>query len=133
MKYALYYLYIQLRQLPLIVAGWFLVAIMALLERQTYDIVQNRVHWADKWMWLWDNAIDGIDGPDGPPTVRHIWYWSAWRNPVNNYRFVKGVARPGWPLFYRTWKMFGKQFYVKYGWMPHEGYPACSCGSGRGY
>lgn len=83
-----------------------------------------------KRTWLWWNDDDGA----GPGTSWWSKYcWLALRNPVDNLKHVKGVATPGGPLLYRTWFWFGKQFYYKVGYMPHEGYPACSAGAGRGY
>ena len=81
--------------------------------------------------WLWRNDDDGI-------LLVDMGYWrrysyEALRNPVDNLKHVKGVATPGGPLLYSTWYWRGKQFYYKIGYMPHEGYPACSAGAGRGY
>lgn len=63
--------------------------------------------WTSKWMWLWGNEEDGIDGrragltQDADPAqawwmeesktdseAERIAYWSAIRNPVSNMRFV---------------------------------------------
>ncbi len=52
--------------------------------------------WAPRWAWLiYGNDEDGIDGSPGfIVAYRHLprWFrvlvWSAWRNPVNNLRFV---------------------------------------------
>lgn len=83
-----------------------------------------------KWTWLWWNDDDG-SGPGKTWWSQYVWL--ALRNPVDNLKHVKGVAMPGGPLAYKTWFWFGKQFYYKIGYMPHEGYPAFSAGSGRGY
>ena len=86
-----------------------------------------------KWTWLWWNDDDGSG------TGSSWWskyYWLAIRNPVDNLKHVTwplSVATPGGPMLYKTWFLFGKQFYYKIGYMPHEGYPAFSAGSGRGY
>ena len=101
------------------------------------------LHFAHKWTWLWDNDEDGIDGGGSWNQQwsigRRIFTWSALRNSVNNLRFVKrllwlpiSVSAVGRPLWYRTWTMFGKQFYAKAGWLS-DGYPCCSAGAGRGY
>jgi hypothetical protein len=83
--------------------------------------------------WLWWNDDDG----SGPGTTWWSkYYWLAIRNPVDNLKHVERpfvVATPGGPLAYKTWTWFGKQWYYKIGYMPHEGYPACSAGAGRGY
>lgn len=51
--------------------------------------------WGPRWAWLWGNEENGITGPDwwhtqnaGKPEWRIAFVWSAWRNPVNNLRFV---------------------------------------------
>lgn len=89
-------------------------------------------HWP-KWAWIWDNEIDGIFGPTNTPYTRwQAFYWSALRNPVNNFRFVVGVSQKGRPLWYKTWTILGKQFYAKAGWKS-DGYPCFSVGAGRGY
>lgn len=100
---------IQLVNLPLMVAGWFLCAL-------PYGMVPH----------LWQNDDD----------ERLIFLMSrwreyvhlAWRNPVANLRHVRGVSGKGRPLWY--WSN-GKH-YAKAGWMS-DGYPCFSFGSGRGY
>ena len=80
--------------------------------------------------WLWSNDDDHLK-------INAMSRWGAyvylaWRNPVANLRHVPGVSKVGRPLFYRTWLIRGKEFYIKAGWMS-DGYPACSAGAGRGY
>ena len=106
------FLLLQAINLPLMVAGWFICLYPPLA----------------KLLWLWWNQLDP---PKGAWLEQYVWL--AWRNPVNNLRLVPGVSKPGRPLWYKTWFWKGKQYYYKFGWMPHEGYPACSAGSGRGY
>lgn len=57
-------------------------------------------------MWLWDNEEDGCDGLRGGNPAqtwwmaqtlgwaveKRIWRWSAWRNPVNNMRYVPIIS-----------------------------------------
>jgi hypothetical protein len=78
--------------------------------------------------WLWQNE-------DAVVLTQSYWeryIYEGWRNPVSNLRYVRGVSGVGRPLFYRTWTMLGKEFYVKAGWMT-DGFPCLSAGAGRGY
>jgi len=82
---------------PLLI-GVPLVAVQALLGR--YNAMLHQPHpllwWRDRWMWLWGNLEDGIDGSANgfwPPQPAHSWAeksqiiaWSAWRNSVGNGR-----------------------------------------------
>jgi hypothetical protein len=83
-----------------------------------------------KWTWLWWNDDDG-SGTGASWLSKY--YWLALRNPVDNLKHVKGVATPGGPLLYKTWFWGKKQFYYKIGYLPSNGYPALSAGTGRGY
>lgn len=104
---------IQLVNLPLTVMGWFLCAL-------PYGLVP----------WLWANDDDDVQIVYMPYWQRYVY--EAWRNPVANLRHVRGVSKIGRPLFYKSFVIYSKEFYVKLGWMS-DGYPACSVGSGRGY
>lgn len=50
--------------------------------------------WKPKWAWLWGNEEDGIGGPQwwddrvSGDLTKQVFLWSAWRNPVNNLRYV---------------------------------------------
>lgn len=99
---------IQLVNLPLTVAGWFM----------TPAIAQR--------LWLWGNDDDASLLAQMTPWRQYVYL--SWRNPVANLRHVRGVSGVGRPLFYRTYK----NWYVKFGWMSN-GYPCMSAGSGRGY
>lgn len=54
--------------------------------------------WKPKWAWLWSNKEDGVTGHPGwqEKYAKYprwgAFVWSAWRNPSNNLRFVKGVS-----------------------------------------
>lgn len=123
MKYIPLFLLIQLINIPLMVLGWFIVALCVTATRRGW--LRDWPHWA----WLWFNDEDGYG------TIPGWWGafdWLALRNPVANLRHVRGVSKVGRPLYYRTWLVKGRQFYVKAGWMS-DGYPACSAGAGRGY
>lgn len=88
-----------------------------------------------KWAWLWANDEDGTY-PTWYARINPTWsksrvefVWTALRNPVNNLRFVRGVSKPGRPLWY--WSN-GKH-YAKAGWAAKTGWPMLSAGAGRGY
>lgn len=82
-------------------------------------------------MWIWDNEEDGIEG-FLPFSKWDEFDWAEIRNPVANLRHVWGVSGKGRPLWWKTFKLFGKDVYYKFGWM-NNGFPACSIGGGRGY
>lgn len=53
---------------------------------------------APRWLWLWGNDEDGLDplwyqqaNPNWGPW-RRMFAWTAWRNSVNNLRFVPGLT-----------------------------------------
>ncbi len=113
MKYISLFLLIQLANLPLMVLGWVL--------------------WLGPFIgigvpWLWRNDDDQAIILSMTPWARYTY--NAWRNPVANLRHVKGVSDVGRPLWWKTWTIRGKPYYVKAGWMS-DGYPALSAGSGK--
>jgi hypothetical protein len=126
MKYVLLFVLIQLVNIPLMLAGVPICAVLAAIQPE------SSTHYP-KWAWIWDNEIDGVYGPENPHTAWQAFYWTALRNPVNNLRFVPGVSKPGRPLWYRTWVWFGRQFYAKAGWANVTGWPMLSAGGGRGF
>lgn len=164
----LWFATIQLRIVKvLIVVGWIVIPIMAALKRYEYRQSEEYDYailaWRDKWMYVWGNEEDGIDGsrgyqrdpysfqyygdvvpfPYGPqyddtkswyykqdPWLRRTWnwslfrriyWWSAWRNSVNNLRFL--TRWKGGPFFFAE---FGK-WYVQLGWNSH-GFPVAFIG-----
>jgi hypothetical protein len=122
---------IQLVSLVLTVLGFFVIGFLAYFY--AWQLVAGKFQWrGGLWTWLWGNEEDGIVGPGMGLNRWNSYYWSALRNPCNNLRFVRGVSGIGRPLLYRTWTMFGKQFYLKWGWMS-DGYPAFSAGAGKGF
>ena len=130
MKYIALFLLIQAVSAVLTVIGWPVVAILAL--RRSWTVVGPHLQWrGGRLTWIWSNEADGIVGA-GPLNRWQAWYWSAWRNPCANLRYVPGVSKVGRPLWYRNWTIFGKQFYAKSGWLS-DGFPCLSAGSGRGY
>lgn len=119
MKYIPLFILIQLVNLPLMIVGFFIVP---------YDVIFNK-----PVPYIWENMDDT---PQPAWSKGRTIVWLAFRNPVANLRYIKGVSKTGRPLFYRTWfwtvGSWKKQFYIKLGWMSN-GYPACSSGAGRGY
>jgi hypothetical protein len=117
MKYIALFVLIQLINIPLTVLGWFV----------GLQLVYGRYY---SFLWLWENDDDVELTSAMSPWRRYVYL--SWRNPVANLRHVPGVSGKGRPLYYRSWLIKGKQFYVKCGWMS-DGYPALSAGAGRGY
>ena len=83
-------------KLPLIIIGWLVIPSCAVLR--VYDWRKSRVNdktilaWSPSWMWIWGNEEDGIlngeQFDDMGNEILQIIYWSAWRNPANNLRYV---------------------------------------------
>jgi hypothetical protein len=122
---------IQLVSLVLAIIGIPVVGLLAYLY--AWVPIAGKFQWRGGALtWIWGNEENGIVGPGMALNRWNAFYWSAIRNPCNNLRFLPGISRVGRPLLYRTWMMFGKQFYVKAGWMS-DGYPCLSAGSGRGF
>lgn len=136
MKYIPLFILIQLVSLVLQLVGLPVCAYLALCGN--WRTQNNQPLHFPKWAWIWDNQEDGVCPytymrENLPWSISRVcFYWTALRNPVNNLRYVPGVSKVGRPLFYNTWTVLGKQFYVKAGWMSN-GFPACSFGAGRGY
>jgi hypothetical protein len=129
---------IQLVSLVLTVIGIPIIALLAIAAVETTQerLIKNpslpTVVWGwPRPFWIWSNSEDGVWGPY-PHSRWYAFYWTALRNPVNNLRFVPGISMVGRPLWYRTWTMFGKEFYAKAGWLT-DGYPALSAGAGKGF
>jgi hypothetical protein len=91
--------------IPLMLLGFLLVPLALLCRRYTVRMDADRytrLHFQDRWMWLWDNDEDGIDGLairvsyKNPEWVagkrwslfRFVFVWSCWRNSVGNARRV---------------------------------------------
>lgn len=87
-----------------------------------------------KFTWLWWNDEDGA-GPR--PGWWNQYCWLAWRNPVDNFKYVKWTQAPknlkpeDW-LKYKEFQWRGKLHYYKVGWMSNS-FCCMSAGSGRGY
>lgn len=115
----LWFVLIQLVNIPLMAMGW-IICLSPTFAAFT---------------WLWWNSDDGVNG-------RTKWWdeyvWLAWRNPVANLRRVKFVSGPGRPLIYKwmtsTPDNLKSGHYIKVGWeVGPPYYPVFSLGSGRGY
>lgn len=118
MKYIPLFILIQLVSLVLTLLGLPIVLI-CLFHYHHY------AEWP-KWAWLWFNDEDGF----GPK--RGFWNefnWLAIRNSCNNLRYVRGVSKPGRPLWYWT----NGKHYAKAGWEAGTGWPSLSAGSGNGF
>lgn len=112
MKYIPLFILLQIVNIPLMVLGWFICLL-------PYDLVP----------WLWGNDVDF-------QLLKTMTYWQryvyiAWRNPVNNLRFVRGVSRVGRPLWRYEWGvdnvfMF-PGYYAQAGWN-NSGFPVLSAG-----
>lgn len=138
MKYVLLFIVIQVIAFLLAIVGLPICAVLAAGGCALVDPNTSLYHWP-KWAWLWDNDEDGVyphwycvANPTWSPR-RTMFVWTALRNSVNNFRYVRGVSKPGRPLWHRTWTMRGKQFYAKAGWEAKTGWPSLSAGAGRGF
>lgn len=100
----------QAVMLPLILAGFPIVALLALYLQLRFKYTShtrtNALHFPALF-WLWDNTEDGVDGdpwstssdePKNPAWFeesaawslwRRVFVWSTWRNSVGNARFTR--------------------------------------------
>src|SRR3974377_2095587 len=113
----LYFIALQLANIPLWFIGLFVVAIFQaqwLTKKVSAPYVPPyaksaptiRYFKGGKFTYLWNNDEDGKDGQGHYGT----FYWSSIRNPVNNLRFAcKWVGGPYWKYTWRSW-------YVECGW-----------------
>jgi hypothetical protein len=124
-RYIALFIFIQAIAFVLLLAGLPIVAILALFKLWTND---NPPQWQGGFItWLFSNEIDGVFGPNNPRTRWQAFYWSALRNPVNNFRFVPGVSGVDRPFV----KYIFGNYYFQAGWND-SGYPVLSAGSGQG-
>lgn len=123
---------IHMTSFNLVVLGVPLIALAAALHG--YDLKgpvgRMRLQWTFPPMWVYGNLEDGISVPGRAVTWWNIFYWSALRNTCNNLRYVPGVSKAGRPLWLRTRKIRGKNYYAKAGWLSN-GYPCLSAGAGQ--
>jgi hypothetical protein len=96
----LYLLFVVFNTITIIL-GWVLIPPMAVLYKYTtkeqISIINGRVviNWRYKFMWPWSNEEDGVLAGEefiGYPNAIRIIYWSAFRNPSNNLRFIKALS-----------------------------------------
>jgi hypothetical protein len=103
-KYIPLFVLIQLVNLPLMAAGWFVCLL----------------------------PVGLVPPPWRNPDVMLSWtYWQrytyeAWRNPVSGLRNVPGVSGKGRPLWRKTWGARPGGWYVQAGW--ESSYPVLSGG-----
>ena len=87
--------------LVLQVIGFVLVPVAIWLSIEEVSFITGRtIRNAPRWLWLWGNDEDGYDPlwwiiarKDWKP-FRRMWVWAAFRNPVNNLRFIKALHPP---------------------------------------
>jgi len=120
-----------LRLLVISIPTWLLVGAIHLLfillgliliPLESFNVQQdknNRLQFSARWMWLYNNSEDGIDGRRGGDPAQRWWMertrirtvreriflWSALRNPANNLRYVPILCpkfRPEWIGFVGT-------------------------------
>lgn len=93
-------LFLVLR-LVVILLGWLVIPPMALFHKYTTQtetsIINGRtiLNFKYKWMFPWNNNEDGVLAGEeliGYPDTIRIIYWTAWRNPANNLRFIKHLS-----------------------------------------
>ena len=137
MKYIPLFVVIQLVAGVLALLGLPVCLVLSLITKPSWS---GPTHFPGRgWFWLWDNDEDGVCPPwylmvhNKRPIWLNIFIWTALRNSVNNLRYVKGVSLPGRPLWYKTWLIAGRQYYVKAGWEARTGWPSLSAGGGRGF
>lgn len=96
--YLIFTLFINI---PTIILGWILIPPMAFLHKHTtkkeISIINGReiINWKYKFMFIWSNQEDGLAGASeykDKPLWFRIVYWSAFRNPSNNLRFVPYIS-----------------------------------------
>lgn len=130
-QWILWYVIVQAASFLLTILGIIPVSLAILLQRTVLEVNTGKIHFRDRFMWIWDNEEDGIEG-FLPFSKLDEFTWTEIRNPVANLRHVPGVSGMNRPLWWKTFTILGKQYYYKFGWMS-DGLPACSFGSGRGY
>ena len=133
MRYVLLFIAIQLVSWGLFVPGFLICAILAWTNawQMTRSPVNGMTIWVWRWgrkwwqpFWLWSNDEDGVIKSDYVTSnlpwslERSVFVWTAWRNSVNNLRFVPGVSGKGRPLW--QFKVFGKTYLA--GWHS-DGWP----------
>lgn len=141
LKYVLAFIAIQVIALALAIVGLPICAYLAAYgawrtERPTSAGLRHFPSWA----WLWDNAEDGVcpawylRGHLPWSLARTAFSWTALRNPVNNFRYVKRllwlpypVSLKGRPLWRWTWGTKPGGFYAQAGWNS-SGFPVLSAG-----
>lgn len=96
-----YIVFYFLIKIPFSALGLFLVPLMALFWRYTtkteISVINGReiLNWKHKFMFIWGNNEDGIMGAEefkNSSNFVRIVYWSAYRNPANNLRFVPYIT-----------------------------------------
>ena len=114
------------------VPGWFVVGGLA-IARAWHKGTDGKYHWP-AWAWIFDDEEDGVlpawywERHLTWPMPLIAWVWCAFRNSVNNLRYVPGVSKVGRPFYKRLFTAFGKPLYVQAGWN-QSGFPVVSAGT----
>jgi len=130
------YLLLQALSIVLQVVGFFLLVVPA-AQKSWHEIVapENRVPgtkinvWTNPLLWLWSNDENGVTA-DGT-SFAQVWYWTAWRNPVDNFKYLWWTQRQGGPFIHRNFTFRGTLRYIQFGWNS-SGYIVGSLGKGTG-
>lgn len=124
----LYFALLELVAAAFMVIGWVLLIPLCSSKRWwRYDAQSMHAHFP-RLFWLWDNDEDGITPAWYNPqaTLWRAYVWTAWRNSVNNLRFL--VSWKGGPW----WHWSNGKWYAQAGFRPDTGWPVLSAGAGLG-
>ena len=121
----LWFIVVQLIAFALMVIGW--VLLVPLCAFRVWTLVNGKYHFPVVFA-PWDNREDGVMPLWYNPqrTRWRAYLWAAWRNSVNNLRYV--FMWKGGPFY--QWR--GGGYYFQAGWRPDNGWPVLSAGKGGG-
>lgn len=113
------------------VVGIFVVPIALPFSREVFTY-RGLIEILPDWAWIWSNDRDGALGDirgwwedncvfwGGPNNFLNRWWWLAFRNPVNNMRFIrlisvnmreaKTILLAGQPLVHDSQHIYGWNF-----------------------
>ena len=113
---------IQAVAVPMMVIGWVILAPVC-ATRWYQQNTDGKFHF-NRMLWIFDNDEDGVMPHWYNPTASawRAYLWSAWRNSVNNLRFL--CEWKGGPL-YRIEK---SGWYYQHGFRTDTGWPVWSAG-----
>ena len=130
-KYVSLFIAIQALSLVLFIIGIPICAVLAYGDFSKQDFTNGLYHWP-KWAWLFDNQEDGTcplwyQAQTRGKFVDTEFRWTAFRNSVNNLRYVPGISGVGRPYWRKTWGAVPGGFYAHAGWNA-SGFPVLSAG-----